>query len=65
MRSDLVYQGLGKWAEVSDDAQEFGRRVMKAVTLPGLVIKGVSRFPCRSKTATLLGINQAPAGITR
>lgn len=65
-RSDLVCQGLGKWSEASDDAQEFGRRVMmEAATLPGLVIKGVSRFPCRSKRATLPGVNQARAGITR
>lgn len=57
MRSELVCQGLGKSSEVSDNAQEFGRRVMmKAVTLPGLVIKGVPLFPCRSKRATLPGV---------
>lgn len=39
--------------------------MMKAVTLAGLVIKGASRFMCRFKRATLPGVSQAQAGISR
>lgn len=58
------FEVSGKHSEVSSNIQELGRQ-MKAFTLPGLVIKGASCFVCRSKRATLPGVSQAQAGISR